>query len=202
MQNNRIEFMNYMNLPNVISLTRLIVSLIFYFLFISGNRHLVSIACWIFIIASITDVLDGWAARRFRIVTKYGEFLDPLADKVLTLLALIAFVKMGIIPAWMVFIIFARDVISTSMRVVALAKGSPMETSRSAKIKTTVEMLFISYVLILIFVKINFNRINPDIIDKLIFSQFTYLIALSVTIMALYSLAGYALKFKKNIKTN
>lgn len=202
MQNNRIELMNYMNLPNVISLTRLVVSLIFYFLFISGNKNLVSIACWIFIAASATDILDGWAARRFRNVTKYGEFLDPLADKVLTLLALIAFVKMGIIPAWMVFIIFARDVISTTMRVVALAKGSPMVTSRSAKIKTTVEMLFISYVLILIFVKINFNSINPAIIDKLIFSQFTYLIALSVTIMALYSLAGYALKLKKNTKTN
>lgn len=197
MRNNPLEAMKYFNVPNAISLTRIIVAPIFYFFFISGNHHLVSLACWIFILASLTDVIDGWAARRFGIVTRYGEFLDPLADKVLTLLALVGFVQLGIIPLWMLIIIFVRDVTSTTMRIVALAKGTPIETSRSAKFKTTVEMLFISYVLVLIYFKINIESINPTVIDKLIYSPITFSIALVVTILALYSLSGYLLNYAK-----
>ncbi|MCX7908962.1 MAG: CDP-diacylglycerol--glycerol-3-phosphate 3-phosphatidyltransferase [Ignavibacteria bacterium] len=192
--------MRYINIPNIISFSRLLVAPFFYYFFVSGNKQLVSLACWIFIIASITDFFDGWAARRFGIVTRYGEFIDPLADKVLTLLALTAFTKMTIIPSWMFLIIFARDVTSTTLRIIALAKGTPIVTSRTAKVKTTIEMVFISYVLILIYVKINFSFIDPTLVDKTIFSPFTYLFALIVTIMALYSLGGYLLKNKKTIK--
>lgn len=188
--------MKDINIPNAISLTRILVAPFFYFFFISGNRYLVSLACWIFILASLTDVIDGWAARRFGIVTRYGEFLDPLADKVLTLLALVGFVQMHIIPLWMLIIILSRDITSTTIRILALAKGTPIETSRSAKFKTTIEMLFIAYVLILIYLKINIESINPTEIDKLIYSPITYSIALFVTILALYSLAGYLLKVK------
>lgn len=192
--------MKYLNFPNTISFSRILAAPVLYYFFVSGNPKFVSIACWIFIIASITDLIDGWAARRFQIVTQYGEFIDPLADKILTLLALVAFARNGIIPTWMVIIILIRDVISTSLRIVALSKRSPIETSRSAKVKTTIEMVFISYVLLLIFAKINIESINPQIIDSIIFSKYTYLLALVVTLMALYSLVGYLLKYKYFVK--
>lgn len=192
--------MRYLNLPNIVSFTRILAAPFFYFLFISDNPKFVSIACWIFILASITDIIDGWAARRFSVVTRYGEFLDPLADKILTLLALIAFVSKQIIPLWMVLIILIRDILSTTLRIVALWKGSPIETSRSAKVKTTIEMLFISYVLVLIYFQINVTTINPQEVESIIHSPITYIIALIVTLMALYSLLGYLIRSRFLIK--
>jgi CDP-diacylglycerol--glycerol-3-phosphate 3-phosphatidyltransferase len=192
--------MSIVNLPNVISFSRIVVAPFFYYFIKSDKPELVSIACWIFIIASITDVIDGWAARRLGIVTRLGEFLDPLADKILTLLALISFAEMNIIPLWMVLIILIRDIFSTSFRVIALAKGTPIETSRSAKVKTTIEMVFISIILSLIYLKINIESVNSEIIDKWIYSPITYFIALIVTLMAIYSLLGYAWKYKKLLK--
>ncbi len=189
-----------MNFPNLISFSRILVAPVFYFFFISEDPHLMSIACWVFIFAALTDIIDGWSARRLGIVTRYGEFLDPLADKILTLLALIAFVQYDIIPVWMVTIIFIRDLFSTGLRIVALIRHSPIETSRSAKAKTTIEMLFISYILLLIYVKLNFAEIPPITMERLIHSNITYMLALVVTLMALYSQAGYVIRYQSLIK--
>lgn len=190
------------NFPNFISFIRLAISPIFYLFFISQNTELVNLSCWLFILSAITDTIDGWAARKFGIVTRWGEFLDPLADKALTTFAFIAFVQKGIIPLWMVLIIIIRDVISTWLRIVGLVKQSPLQTSLSAKIKTTFQMLFISYVLILVYLKNNFapSILNPTAIDNLIYSTFTYLLALIITFMALYSLTGYVVRYGNFIK--
>ncbi|MFN3306274.1 MAG: CDP-diacylglycerol--glycerol-3-phosphate 3-phosphatidyltransferase [Candidatus Kapaibacteriota bacterium] len=192
--------MEMINIPNLISLLRIFVAPIFYVFFLSNNNDLVKIGCLIFILASITDIIDGWAARRFGIVTRYGEFLDPLADKILTLLALISFVKIGIIPAWMLIIIFCRDVFSTSLRVIAIARGTSIITSRSAKVKTTVEMSFISFILMLIYLKLTYDSVYQNFFDKIIYSPISYILALIITLMALYSLAEYAYKYRNLIK--
>ncbi len=190
------------NFPNIISFVRLAVSPFFYILFLSQNTELVNLSCWLFILSAITDTIDGWAARRFGIVTRWGEFLDPLADKALTTFAFIAFVQKDIIPLWMVIIIIIRDVISTTLRIVGLVKKSPLQTSLSAKVKTTFQMLFISYILILVYLKNNFapTILNPTTIDNLIYSAFTYLLALIITTMALYSLTGYVIRYRNFIK--
>jgi len=162
----------------------------------SESKSLVSIACVIYLVAAITDTLDGWAARRFGVVTRWGEFLDPLADKVLTLFAFVSFVAMGIMPLWMLIIFLVRDTISTTLRVIAIKQGSPVETSISAKVKTTIQMFFIGYVLSLIFLKNNFEIFNPVTIDRVIYSKFTFYAVLLVTLMALYSVFGYIKKYK------
>lgn len=192
--------MRVINIPNLISLLRILVSPIFYVFFLSGNRELVRIACLIFILAAITDIIDGWAARRFGIVTRYGEFLDPLADKILTLLALTSFAKIEIIPVWMVIIILCRDIFSTSLRVFAIVKGTTIMTSFSAKVKTTVEMGFISLILMLIYLKLTFEGIYQSNFDRIIYSPITYIFALIITFMALYSLGEYAHKYRYLIK--
>lgn len=184
------------NLPNAISLTRLALAPIFFVMLNSESKSLVSIACVIYLIAAITDTLDGWAARRFGVVTRWGEFLDPLADKVLTLFAFISFVAMEIMPLWMLIVFLIRDTISTTLRVVAIRKGSSIETSISAKVKTTVQMFFIAYVLSLIFLKNNFEIFNPIAIDRLIYSKFTFYAIFLITLMALYSVFGYIKKYK------
>jgi CDP-diacylglycerol--glycerol-3-phosphate 3-phosphatidyltransferase len=183
------------NFPNFISFARLLISPVIYFLFISNKAELVNLACWLFIISAITDTIDGWAARRFGEVTRSGEFLDPLADKALTNFALVAFAQNNIIPWWMVIIIITRDLISTLLRIFGLASKNPVKTSISAKIKTTVEMVFISYILLLIYIRNTFTSISPETVEKLIFSPITYILALIITAMALYSMGGYVIKF-------
>jgi len=98
----------------------------------------------IFIIASITDALDGYLARNFFGVTSFGKLMDPLADKVLVSAAFIGFVELDCIAAWMVVLIIAREFMVTGLRLLMIEKGIVMPAGPWGKIKTTVQMLAIS----------------------------------------------------------
>lgn len=187
------------NLPNIISSIRLLLAPIFFISLNSESKFLVNVGCVVYLIAAITDTLDGWTARRYGYVTRWGEFLDPLADKVLTLFAFISFVQMNIMPLWMLVVFLVRDIISTTLRVIAVKEGSPIQTSVSAKVKTTVQMCFIAYILFLIFLKNNFKTIDIINIDSLIYSEFTFYAIFVITLMALYSVFGYLNKYKNLI---
>jgi CDP-diacylglycerol--glycerol-3-phosphate 3-phosphatidyltransferase len=102
----------------------------------------------VFIFAAITDWYDGWLARRWGYVTRWGAFLDPLADKVLTSAALLAYAYLGLVSGWMVWIIVIRDAIITILRSYAEYKGKPVDTSKLAKIKTFAQYVLIYYLLI------------------------------------------------------
>lgn len=97
----------------------------------------------IFVIASITDALDGYLARNFFGVTSFGKLMDPLADKVLVCAAFVGFVELGSIAAWMVVMIIAREFMVTGMRLLMIEKGIVMPAGPWGKIKTTVQMLAI-----------------------------------------------------------
>lgn len=94
----------------------------------------------LFCVASFTDFLDGFVARAFHQVTDFGKFVDPLADKLLVTAALLLFVERGVIAAWMVFIILAREFIITSLRNVAAAKGRVLAATWTGKVKTCVQI--------------------------------------------------------------
>lgn len=100
-------------------------------------------ALGIFVLASITDALDGYLARNFFGVTSFGKLMDPLADKVLVSAAFIGFVEQGSIAAWMVVLIIAREFMVTGMRLLMIEKGIVMPAGPWGKIKTTVQMLAI-----------------------------------------------------------
>jgi len=94
------------------------------------------IAALVFILIAATDAIDGYVARKRREVTTFGKFIDPLADKLLVTAALLALVQMGILPAWIAFIIIAREFIISGLRMVASANGSSIEVSIFGKVKT------------------------------------------------------------------
>ena len=123
-----------MNLPNRLTIARVIMIPFFLvFLmtdFFPGSRYA---ALAIFIIASLTDMLDGKIARKYNLVTNFGKFMDPLADKLLVCSAMIAFIELDLIPAWIVIIIIAREFIISGFRLIA--------AGMSGKIKTTVQMI-------------------------------------------------------------
>ena len=131
-----------MNLPNSLTVTRiflvplLVVVLLTKFegrMILGVRKELVGAA--IFALASLTDWLDGYLARRRRQVTPLGQFIDPLADKLLTIAALISLVQMDLAPAWMVAIIIGREFAVTALRSLAYARGAAMPASPLGKIK-------------------------------------------------------------------
>jgi CDP-diacylglycerol--glycerol-3-phosphate 3-phosphatidyltransferase len=101
------------------------------------------IALAIFIIASLTDTLDGQIARRKNLVTNFGKFMDPLADKLLVCSAMIAMIEMGRIPAWVVIVIIAREFIISGFRLVASDNGVVIAAGWWGKVKTVVQMLMV-----------------------------------------------------------
>ncbi len=135
------------NVPNAFSIMRAVLAPLFLALILSEEPTAVFIAVCVFIAAAFTDYLDGWTARKLQEVSAWGVFFDPLADKVLTSTAFIAFVLLGFIPWWMVVVVLMRDVLMTLLRMYADSVAQPVITSRSAKWKTFLQMAYIIYVL-------------------------------------------------------
>lgn len=135
-----------MNLPNKLTILRVILIPFFVTaLMIQGgaNETMRIVAAVIFIVASLTDLLDGKIARKYNLVTNFGKFMDPLADKLLVCSALICFIELHQIPAWMVIIIISREFIISGFRLVASDNGVVIAASYWGKFKTTFQMIAI-----------------------------------------------------------
>ena len=137
-----------MNLPNKLTLLRILLIPVFVILMLSQVSNFFLISCVIFIIASITDFLDGKIARKYNLVTDFGKFMDPLADKLLVLSALICMIEYDLVAGWMVIIIVARELTVSILRAIAADNGKVIAASGGGKIKTTSQMIAIILLLI------------------------------------------------------
>ncbi len=135
-------------LPNQLTLFRIILTPVFYFIIIQPESSFKLAAAAIFFVASVTDWYDGYFARRFNLTSRWGQFMDPLADKFLVSTALIVFAQLDYIVWWMVILVVLRDIIITGLRIFALYIGKPIITSSFAKWKTFLQMGFIFALLI------------------------------------------------------
>ncbi|MBR1736340.1 MAG: CDP-diacylglycerol--glycerol-3-phosphate 3-phosphatidyltransferase [Firmicutes bacterium] len=141
-----------MNLPNKLTLSRILLIPIFLFFIlcdslpvdIQTRRY---IAVTIFIVASITDGIDGYIARKYKMVTNFGKFMDPLADKLLVSAAMISMVHLGDIPTWIVIVIISREFIITGFRTIAIEQNIVIAAGFWGKIKTVFQMAMIIVVL-------------------------------------------------------
>ncbi len=134
-----------MNLPNKLTLFRVILIPFFLFFLLSGYGGAYSrwIALGIFAAASLTDLLDGQIARKYHLVTNFGKFMDPLADKLLVCSAMIAFVELGQMPSWVVIIIISREFAISGFRLVAADNGIVIAASWWGKFKTVFQMAMV-----------------------------------------------------------
>jgi len=137
-----------LNIPNQLTILRILLTPVFILLFIHENPDLKLFAAIVFMIASFTDWYDGYIARRFKMVSRWGQYMDPLADKILVSSALIVFAYMDYIYWWMVIIIVIRDAVITFLRSFALSIGRPIITSNLAKWKTFSQMGFVFIILL------------------------------------------------------
>lgn len=134
-----------MNLPNKLTIFRVILIPFFVFFVLAPYfpEYGKYIAVAIFIIASLTDLLDGKIARKYNLVTNFGKFMDPLADKLLVCSALICLVSNGKLPAWIVIIIISREFIISGFRLIASDNGVVIAAGYWGKFKTTFQMLMV-----------------------------------------------------------
>lgn len=141
-----------MNLPNKLTLARIILAPFFMAFLLIDNVYSRYLATLIFIIAALTDAYDGYLARKTGVITGFGKFMDPLADKILVSTAFISFVALEYVQAWMVLVIILREFLVTGLRSLAAYKGVVILPSYLAKWKTGCQMSVI--VIILVYVNI------------------------------------------------
>ena len=175
-----------MNLPNKLTILRMImiVPFVVFMLVPIGGAAGKWIALALFVIASLTDLPDGKIARKYNLVTTFGKFMDPLADKLLVCSAMICLVELGRIPAWIVIVIISREFIISGFRLVASDKGVVIAASWWGKFKTTFQMIMIILMI-------------ADISALSIVTQIVMWIALILTVV---SLIDYLVKNKDVMK--
>ena len=140
-----IRFFEEMNLPNRLTILRIIMVPVFVFFILIAPENSVCriIAALVFIAASLTDTADGYIARKYDLITNFGKFMDPLADKLLVCSAMICLVSIGKLPAWICIIIIAREFIISGFRLVASDNGIVIAASYWGKFKTVFQMLMV-----------------------------------------------------------
>jgi len=134
-----------MNLPNKLTVARFIAVPIFIVVFMLGYHYMSAI---IFIAASFTDYLDGKIARKYNLVTNFGKIMDPLADKILVISALVCLVDSGQVAAWMLIVILTREFTVTGLRTVAAAQGTVIAAGMTGKIKAVLQMIAVPLLII------------------------------------------------------
>jgi CDP-diacylglycerol--glycerol-3-phosphate 3-phosphatidyltransferase len=176
-----------LNLPNAVTMLRIGVIPVFFLLLLApGPTESLVIAC-IFVAASLTDLLDGYIARKYQIVTTMGKFLDPIADKLVVNTAMILMIPLGRIPAWIVAIIIIRDFTVDGIRTIASSEGVVIQASRVAKQKTLCQVVAVTALMI------HYPFLGAD----------AHLVGMAILYLALvltvYSGLDYLMKFIKEV---
>lgn len=179
-----------MNLPNKLTTIRvLMIPLYLVFMLIPQIPYGRYIAGVIFVLAAITDALDGYIARKNNLITNFGKFMDPLADKILVCSALICFVELHLMPSWIAIIIIAREFIVSGFRLVASDRGIVLAAGWWGKIKTNVQIVMS----VMLTVDLDFKFIN-------VLEVISVYLALALTIISMmdYLIKNRNIIFEKN----
>ncbi|MFH1258394.1 MAG: CDP-diacylglycerol--glycerol-3-phosphate 3-phosphatidyltransferase [Elusimicrobiota bacterium] len=200
-----------MNKANKLTLLRIILVPVFMTFMFYDNVYTRFFALFIFIFASLTDLYDGKLARRYQTITTFGQFMDPLADKLLVSAAFISFIELQelFVPAWMVVFIISREFIITGLRSIAASKGIIIPADKGGKFKTTSQMIAIHTILVILIVNaviFKFWQIRPEAL--LIYSGWKgwigeilikapYWLMFITTVLTVISGVGYIVKHKK-----
>ena len=175
-----------MNLPNKLTILRVIMIPFFVAAMLTGFKWL---ALVLFVVASLTDLADGKIARKYNLVTDFGKFMDPLADKMLVISALICLVGMGRIWTWIVILIVAREFIISGFRLIAVEKGKVIAASMWGKFKTTFQMIMV----IMMIIDVDYAWSNIDVFGQ-IYSILTWIVTIVAVALTIISLYDYLVK--------
>ena len=190
-----------MNLPNKLTLLRVaLVPVFLLFMYLEFLPHL-WIALLVFILASITDAVDGHLARKNNQITTFGKFLDPLADKILVCAALICFIEKSYVSALPVIIIIAREFMVSGLRLVTAGKGIVVAAGFMGKLKTVFQMIAIIFILFYHGLDEVFGHLLPQVLFKAC-DIIALVLIIACTVLALISGYQYLRDYWKHIDTN
>ncbi len=161
-----------MNTPNKLTLLRIIIAPFFMYFFLLDNYYSRLVSLGLFIIASLTDLADGYYARKYGIITAFGKFMDPLADKILVSSALVSFIALKYVSPLPVILILAREFAVTGLRLLAAYRSVVIPPSWWAKVKTFLQLTFVGVVLAYINLLAILEHYNSPALE---FFQFDYL---------------------------
>lgn len=182
-----------MNLANKLTMIRIFLVPIFLIFMVAKIPYGREVATIIFIVASLTDKLDGYIARSRNQITNFGKFMDPLADKLLVTAALVSLVELQIVPSWVAMIIIAREFAVSGLRTIAASEGKVIAASFWGKIKTVIQIIaIITALLNLSYEKISY--INP------ILNMLTNIFMAAAVIITIISGVDYFVKNKDSIR--
>ena len=186
-----------LTIPNQLTILRIALTPIFIFFFVQNSMSYILIGTVIFFIAAATDWYDGYIARRLNIVTRWGQFMDPLADKILISSAFFIFAYLKYLYWWMVIIIVTRDLLITSLRIYALHRGRSIVTSTLAKWKTFLQMGSVLFLL----VYLNFPSVEIYNLDQYppLYSHWIILIFLFITFLTVYTGIQYLIENRMHV---
>ena len=183
----------YLTIPNQLTALRILLVPVFVWLLLQVDPYMKLLGVIVFVLASLTDIYDGYHARKYSVTTRLGAFLDPLADKLLITAAFFLYVGMGFLSLWMVILVVVRDVVVTALRVYAEFKNRPVVTSIEAKYKTLVQNIFVYIIMALILMKeASFSGANVAVMtSRFLVSGYLNYIMLVVTIFTVYTGISY-----------
>jgi CDP-diacylglycerol--glycerol-3-phosphate 3-phosphatidyltransferase len=187
-----------MNAPNILTIIRIILAILMPFLLLSNNVILEIAAFFVFLIAAITDIIDGKLARKYNLITNFGKIADPIADKILVHGTLISFAAMGLFNYWILVPILFREIYVTIYRLVAMKKGIVIAADNSGKIKTTIQIVGICIIYVYFIMSKYFIDMFPrGVLSIFILMNFILLVALFQTV---YSGTIFYMKNRNNEK--
>jgi CDP-diacylglycerol--glycerol-3-phosphate 3-phosphatidyltransferase len=183
----------YLTIPNQLTALRILLVPVFVALLLQADPWLKLFGVIVFTVASLTDLYDGYHARKYGVETRLGAFLDPLADKLLITAAFLLYVWMGYLVLWMVILVVVRDVVVTALRIYAEYKNRPVVTSLEAKYKTLAQNLLVYLIMVLILMReaAFFGKGMAVTISRFLASGYLDSIMLVVTVFTVYTGISY-----------
>lgn len=197
-----------MNLPNKLTMLRMLLVIVFVVFMCLPTKFVWAkyVSLGAFVVASITDFLDGYISRKKNLVTKFGKIMDPLADKLLVSAGFIMLTGAGIIPAWITFIVVFRDFFVNALRMFAVDSGEDVSAGLSGKIKTIFQMIGIVLGLVAFAVGFEYKAFADFVTSssimnfaELFVNVFMTVSIAAAAIAAIWSMVDYIFKFKKYI---
>jgi len=188
--------------PNQLTLLRVLLTPVFVVFLFSSDSTLRQLSLVVFVLAGLTDWYDGWVARRWGYVSRWGAFLDPLADKVVTSAALVAFIYLNLTPAWPIWLIVFRDILITVLRSYSEYKGKPFVTKKLAKTKTFLQFMFIYYLLLVYLASVTdtIRTKYAGLIESLLNPSLLYTLTVVVAALTIYTGLLYLVENWKTIR--
>jgi CDP-diacylglycerol--glycerol-3-phosphate 3-phosphatidyltransferase len=192
---------HYITPPNQLTFLRILITPLFVYLLFSADPVSRQFSVVVFLIALLTDWYDGWVARRWGYVTRWGSFLDPLADKIVTSSAFVSFIYLGLVPAWTVWVIVFRDFVITILRSYSEYKGKPFDTSKMAKTKTFLQFTVLFYILLL-YVGQGVSRLQAyhGYFGTLLHPSLLYFLMVCIVIITVWTGTVYVIDNRKTLQ--